>query len=31
MLLMLRDVTEREMKVAHQRKRVLVHPDELVA
>jgi hypothetical protein len=31
MLLMLRDVTEREMKVGCQRKRVLVYLDELVA
>jgi hypothetical protein len=31
MFLILRDGTECEMKVAHQRKRVLVHPDELVA
>jgi hypothetical protein len=31
MLLSLRDVTEREMKVGHQRKRVRVYPVELVA
>jgi len=31
MLLKLRDVTEREMKAAHQRKKVPVYLDELVA